>query len=355
MSLGPCHIVHSRSANSAPGRQFLPRLICALCLVALASHASSREKKPSHTLVWPPPPLPARISLVQTISRPSEAGVKASAFGRVANWVTGAEKGNEPLIKPFGLAFDDQDNLCLTDTAEKTVSLFNIRQKKWLRFKKAGKLAFNAPVSVAKSGATIFVADSAASRVVAMDEQGRLLTVITNELARPAAVAVRNETMLVADSQRHRVCSYSLTGKFLGAFGERGAAPGQFNFPTHLALDQAGNLYVTDSMNGRVQVFSRDGTFKAQIGSLGDSPGHFSRPKGVAVDGLGHIYVVDGLFDNLQVFDGEGRLLLTLGESGAAPGQFWLANGIAINHANEIFIADSYNRRLQVLKYIGQP
>jgi DNA-binding beta-propeller fold protein YncE len=337
-----------------------PRALFACLILAVLSWpgevpAKPRGTAPPHLMIWPAPPLPARIALLQTISRPSEAGVKVSAFGRLGNWLTGADKGNEILAKPFGVACDEQDNVCLTDTAEKTVSLFDRRRKKWSRFKKAGKLVFNTPVSVAKSGSTLYVADSAAGQVIVMSDQGKLLGLITNELARPTAVVLRKDTLFVADSQRHRVCAFSLSGQFRKAFGERGSGPGQFNFPTHLAVDRDGNLYVTDSLNGRIQVFDKEGIFKVAIGSLGDSPGHFSRPKGVAVDGLGHVYVIDGLFDNLQVFNAEGRLLLTVGESGSGPGQFWLPNGIAINSANEIFVTDSYNRRLQVLKYIGQP
>ncbi len=330
-------------------------LLASLLVVGANAFAKPQKADPAPIQIWPSPPLPARIALIQTISRPADAGVKSSALSKVAKWITGTQTGSDGLVKPFGIAVDAEDNLCLTDSGEKTVTIFERRQMKWLTFKKAGKLPFISPVAVAKSGSTLFVADSAAGRVVAMSDQGKLLFLITNELARPAAVALRKDTLFVADSQRHRVCSYGLAGNFLGAFGERGSAHGQFNFPTHLAVDRAGNLYVTDSMNGRVQVFDTSGAFKVEIGSLGDSPGHFSRPKGVAVDSLGHVYIVDGLFDNLQVFDGEGRLLLTVGESGSRPGQFWLPNGIAINSANEIFVTDSYNRRLQVLKYIGQP
>ena len=349
----------SHPSGNAPASPFPGALaafvILVLSLLLPVTSAGAKPKDPASGtgIVWPPPPLPARIALIQSISSPSDAGVKVSTLGRMANWLTGAGKGNERLVRPFGIACDEDNNLCITDTAEKSVAYLDRRQKKWFRFQKAGKLEFNSPVSVAKSGSTLFVADSAAGHVVAMSDQGKLLFLITNELARPAALALLKDKLLVVDSQQHRVCSYSLSGNFLGAYGGRGAEPGKFNFPTHIATDLSGNVYVTDSMNGRIQIFDASGTFKSQIGSLGDTPGHFGRPKGVAVDGLGHIYVIDGLFDNLQIFNIQGQLLLTVGENGTGPGQFWLPNGIAINKANEIYISDSYNRRLQVLKYIG--
>jgi DNA-binding beta-propeller fold protein YncE len=339
-------------------------LICSLFLLATlfaltgcASRASSTSKSGQSppSLVWPDPPLPPRVAYVRSISRPSDAGVKRSALTRFGNWVTGAQRGDEPLIKPFGIAVDEQNNLCVTDTAANVVCFFDRERKRWRRWEKIETVRFVSPVAVAKRMGIFFVADSALGRIIAFDERGKLLFEITDHLARPSGLAIAGDRLLVTDSQRHSVLAYNLGGGFLSEFGRRGAGPGEFNFPTHIAADSTGNLYVTDSMNGRVQVFGPNGEPKSQIGNLGDTSGHFSRPKGVALDTFEHVYVIDALFDNIQVFDSAGRFLLFLGEAGAGPGQFWLPSGVAISRENEIFVADSYNRRIQILKFIGQP
>ena len=85
------------------------------------------------------------MALVQVISRPADAGVTVSGFSRVANWITGSEKGNEPLIKPFGLALDERDNLLITDTGANAVSYFDRTRKAWQRWQKTG----GSPSSVA--------------------------------------------------------------------------------------------------------------------------------------------------------------------------------------------------------------
>jgi DNA-binding beta-propeller fold protein YncE len=306
-------------------------------------------------MIWPSPPAEPRVALVQVISRPADAGVTVSGFGRLANWLTGADKGNEQLVKPFGLCLDEKDNLCLTDTGANVVSYFDRARKTWQRWGKVGAVRFISPVAIASRNGLFFVADSGRASVVVFNLKGRLQFEITNHLARPSGLTIVDNRLLVVDSQRHCVVSFDLTGRFLSEFGRRGSDVGEFNYPTHIAADETGHLFVTDSMNGRVQVFDAEGRFKNRIGAGGDAPGNFSRPKGVSVDSFGHVYVVDGLFDNLQIFDAEGRFLLNLGESGSNPGQFWLPNGIAISGRNEIFIADSYNRRVQVLQYIGQP
>lgn len=325
-----------------------------LVATGCASHQRPTEAAQSTTpRVWPAPPEVPRISYVQSILRPADIGIKFSAFTRFGHWVTGSEKGNEPLLKPFGLALDESDNICVTDTGANAVCYYDRAKKKWHRWTKLGNVRLALPVAVAKRNGTFFVADSVLARVIAFNEGGKIIFQITNHLGRPSGLAILNERLFVADAQRHAIVVFGLNGDHQREFGKRGIGQGEFNFPTHLTADGRGNLFVTDSMNSRVQILDAGGNFKGEIGNIGDAPGHFGRPKGVAVDSLGSVYVLDALFDNLQIFDHSGHLLLNFGETGAQPGQFWLANGIAITRENEILVADSYNHRIQIFKYVG--
>jgi hypothetical protein len=326
-----------------------------LLLTACSSvHSPSPAALSSPAPVWPPPPEPPRIGYVRSLSTPADFGAKSSAFTRFGRWLTGGAGAADALQKPFGLALDEHENLCLTDTGANAVCFYDRKGRKWHRWEKIGPVRFLSPVSVAKRNGTFFVADSALGKVVVFGEDGKLRFQITNHLERPCAVAIGANQLFVADSQRHAICAFGLDGTIQKQFGTRGVGKGQFNFPTHLAIDQSGNLYVTDSMNSRVQMFTADGVYQREIGKLGDSPGQFGRPKGIAVDSQNHLYAMDAAFDNLQIFDTNGHLLLALGENGSRPGQFWLANGIAINRSNEIFVADSYNRRIQVFRPMAQ-
>ena len=323
----------------------------ALVFAALLSAPAGEQPAPA----WPPPPAQPRIIYVRSISTPEDIGARPSGLNRLAKWVTGAKPLSASLLRPFGLAWDDSGNLLVTDTAAAAVYCLDVDHKKWLHWEQASSTRFESPVAVARSGETIFVADSGLGKVIALDLEGRLRFEITQNLARPSGLALAGGRLYIADVQRHCVVISDLAGRYLSEFGRRGSGPGEFNFPTHISADSAGQVSVTDSLNYRVQVFDRDGRFLRVIGSAGDTPGHFSRPKGVASDRAGHTYVVDALFDNIQIFDDSGRLLLDWGQSGSGPGEFWLPNAIAINPNNEIFVADSYNRRIQVFRYTGQP
>jgi len=304
--------------------------------------------------VWPPAPEPPRIAWLQTISMPKDLGVKISGWSRFAKWITGQSKVTDQLNKPFGIAVDDADNLCLTDTGEACVCFFDLAHKKFQRWEKAGKLPFLSPVAVAKKKEKFFVADSGRGEVVVFNDKGKLLLEIKTELTRPSGLAISGEKLFVADAAAHCVVVFDLSGKFLFKFGRRGEKPGEFNFPTHVAADARGNIFITDSMNCRVEIFDTDGHFKNSIGGIGQTSGHFSRPKGVAADSFGHVYAIDALFDNLQIFDPAGNFLLDVGAGGSGTGEFWLPNGIAISRENRIYVADSYNHRVEVFEYIGQ-
>jgi 6-bladed beta-propeller/NHL repeat len=294
------------------------------------------------------------VVYLKSITGPADLGIKAPALSRFADWITGSNHGASRLQKPFGLALDDAGDLLLTDMGANAVCCLDRAGKKWLRWEQAGKTRFASPVAVARHRDTVFVADSVLGKVLALDLKGKLRFEITRELQRPSGLAIFGDKLYVADSQRHQIVVCNLRGEFVSRFGHRGTGPGEFNFPTHLAVDAGGRLFVTDSMNSRIQVFNASGEFQRIIGGPGDGPGSFSRPKGVAVDRYGHIYVVDALFDNVQIFDDQGRLLLHWGEAGGDPGQFWLPNGIAIGGNNDIYVADAYNHRIQIFKYTGK-
>jgi DNA-binding beta-propeller fold protein YncE len=306
-------------------------------------------------LVWPAPPAEARVAYVKSIAGPADLGLRPPLLSRIANFLTGGRRGMEPLEKPFGIAIDEDGNLCVADTGANAVVLFDLPGGRVRRFEGAGELRFIAPVAVARKRGVFYVADPGLQSVLAFDDEGTLKFRIRKEVDRPAGLAIAGERLYVADARAHSVAVFDLQGNYLARFGRRGPEPGEFNVPTHVAGDAEGRIYVTDSLNSRVQVFDAGGNFLRAIGSMGDGSGHFSRPKGVAVDGSGRVYVADALYDNLQIFDGEGRFLLDVGTAGSEPGEFWMPAGVAIGRNGEIYVADSYNCRVQLFRRVGEP
>ena len=76
-----------------------------------------------------------------------------------------------------------------------------------------------------------------------------------------------------------------------GVFGRASGPPGSgvpgdnFNQPTDVAWDAAGNIFVSDGYgNARVAKFDKNGKFIKSWGATGTEPGQFNTPHSVAVD-----------------------------------------------------------------------
>lgn len=304
--------------------------------------------------VWPSPPAEARIRWLQSVAVPADWGIRKGFFGRMLDALSG--EGEAHFTRPTGVAERD-GVLYVADPGAQALWILDQPRNRFDRINRIGDATFVSPVAVALGpGDSVFVADSWHKRIFVVDRSGAEVRAFGHErLARPAAVAFDAAAgeLYVADSVAHRIWVFSADGALLRSLGANGRDDGEFNFPTHLALDAQGTLLVTDALNFRVQAFSRAGRFLWKLGRAGDGSGDFAAPKGVASDAQGNLYVVDSLFDAVQVFARDGALLLAFGGHGAQAGQFWLPGGIFVGSQGRIYVADAYNQRIQVFRAVA--
>jgi len=96
---------------------------------------------------------------------------------------------------------------------------------------------------------------------------------------------------------------------YITQWGSQGSGDGQFSYPSGIATDAAGNVYVADSDNHRIQKFTGAGVYLTQWGSQGSGGGQFRGPTGVATDVAGDVYVADLQNHRIQKFSGAGAYL----------------------------------------------
>jgi len=330
----------------------LPLLVAA-SLACACAHADVRRvgaREPGDP-TWPRGE-GRQIAWVGEIRGPENLGIKRGFFGRVWSFVTGRDEA-EGLYRPYAVAIDAGGRIAVADPGRRAVHVYDPARRTARRFYGANDARLVYPIAVAFVGRTLLVADSEAGAVRAFDEAGKSVAVPVTlpKLKRPAALAVdeKRGRLFVVDTAEHVVHVVPLgPGGEARVLGGRGTELGQFNFPTHLALDAEGRLAVVDAMNFRVQIFDAELRPQNAFGQLGDGLGDLSRPKGVAVDKEGVVFVLEGYFDVVQAFDTKGTLLGTFGGSGVKPGRLWLAGGMALDSRGLLYVADTYNSRVQV-------
>lgn len=143
--------------------------------------------------------------------------------------------------------------------------------------------------------------------------------------------------------------------------GIAGAA--RFNFPTGLAVDGAGNIYVADSDNHTIRKVTVAGVVSTLAGrplNSGNADGtgmeaRFNNPSGVAVDSTGNIYVVDSANNTIRRLTPAG-VVTTLAGLAGTPGsmdgfgsavRFSGPHGVAVDGAGNLCVADTLNNTIR--------
>ena len=148
-----------------------------------------------------------------------------------------------------------------------------------------------------------------------------------------------------------RVAKFDKTGRFAKSWGGTGTEPGQFNTPHSIAVDAQGNVYVADMGNKRIQVFDNNGTFKSEIKNVGApraiciSPGAqqflYSSNSNPTEDPF-----LDGEIYKMQL---DGTVVGRIGRAGKQLKEFGMVNAIDCRDPNTLYVAELMNWRVQKL------
>ena len=142
-----------------------------------------------------------------------------------------------------------------------------------------------------------------------------------------------------------------------------------FSSPAGLARDGGDNLYVADAMNATVRKIAPDGTVSTLAGSAsnrGDADGvgtaaRFNFPSGVAVDAGGNVYVADTYNDTIRKIDPSGAVTTLAGSAGISGGTdgagstalFNQPDNLAVDAAGNLLVADTGNATIRKVTAAG--
>ena len=336
-------------------RAILLLLLFSPLLITGCTTATRKPAVDQGSVFYPMPPGTPRIQFLTRITSEEDLGAKKS---RMKEWVTGKSEFTLNLGRPFDVAHG-RGKIYVVDRQYATLLVIDLATKeiKPIDFKAGGKLVNPTGLYVTPDDYK-FVADTELHKIIVFGPEDTFVRAYDlDKDSQPLDVAVHENRIYVCDGKNEQILVLDReSGDRIEAYGGVGEEEGMFRFPTHLALDQQGNLFVTDVLNSRVQMFDPTGRVLRVIGEPGDFPGSMPRPKGIAVDRDEHLYVIDVAFEMIQIFDaGTTEVLMPFGKFGAEHGGSWLPSGIDVDYDNLEFFKPylDENFRAEYLIYVA--
>jgi sugar lactone lactonase YvrE len=227
-------------------------------------------------------PVLALLSLV--VARPITFA--QSAYHAVPGWgalPNGEKWGEVPnlSVDPHGILFvfrRAEPPVVELDSSGKVVKTWGNGQYVWphgLRFDRDGNLWITDGRAENGNGQMVYKLTGDGSKVLlALGTKG-VSGDGPNTFNGPTDVAIApNGDIFIADGHvNSRIVKFTKDGKFVKAWGKKGAAPGEFNLPHSVVFDSRGRLLVADRSNKRIQLFDQDGNFLEQWPQFGEASG----------------------------------------------------------------------------------
>ncbi len=253
------------------------------------------------------------------------------------------------LASPQGIAVDQSGHLFIADTGNQRIREVN--------------LATGLITTLAGNGITGYGGDAGLATVAELDN--------------PMGIAVDNNGHLfIADADNNVIREVNLaTGLITTVAGDGTAFYGgdggpataaELYFPTSVAVDQSGHLFIADTFNqvirevnlatGLISTLAGDG-FAGYYGDSGQAAAaEINNPYGVAVDQSGHLFIADTFNQRIREVNLATGLISTVagdgtaGDSGdnaqATAAELDEPAGIAVDAAGNCYFVDYDNQRI---------
>ena len=295
------------------------------------------------------------------------------AGGGVGETGNGGPAIDAGLTNPYGVALDGNGNLFIADVWGSTVR--EVAEPSGVINDFAGQehigVLLDQP-SWAGDGGPATLADMQWPKGVATDGAGNVYIADTNNQVIRKVNAYGGITTVAGN--------YTLGAGFAGDGGA--ATLAQLSYPQGVAVDAAGNLYIADIYNNVIRKVTPDGTISTFAGNHALGAGYtgdngpatqaqLSFPSDVALDGGGNLYIADyGNFAIRMVSAATGTITTVAGgifcpspwsncfsgDGGpATAAEMSQPNGIAVDANGNFFFSDVNNFRIRAVNVSAPP
>jgi sugar lactone lactonase YvrE len=259
------------------------------------------------------------------------AGNGVGAGGSGAYSGDGGPATNASLWWPFGVTADASGNLFIADSG-------NCRIRKVSPNGVITTLAGNGTYGYSGDGGPAGSASLNIPQRVALDASGNLF---------------------IADMWNNRIRKVSTNGIITtvagnGTYGYTGnggfATNAELFFPSAVALDGSGNLFIADAYNNVIRKVTTNGIITAVVAGL-------NTPGDVAVDASGNLFIADTYDQRILKWSTNGLETTVAGidsQTGysgdggpATNAKLWNPSGVAVDGSGNLFIVDAFNYRIR--------
>ena len=317
---------------------------------------------------------------------------------------------NAQFSGPAGIVISGGSTLYVADDNNNTIRKLTLTGTNWTVSTFAGLVGvygdadgatnnarFHSPIGVTVDGAgNVYVADANNNEIRKITPGGVVSTfagVSTGSTDGPGTNALFWSTAAVAlDAQGNvyvadyynctirKIATNGVVSTIAGLAGNIGSADGtnnaaRFYYPSDIALDSGGSLYVADAYNSTIRKITPVGTnwvtstIAGQAEVYGEADGvgsnaFFYVPAGIAVDANTNIFVSDnyGMVIRKVTPVGTNWMVTTIAglpfTEGSSNGigtnaMFYFPRGLAVDNASNVYVADSENNGIRKLSPVG--
>ncbi|MDP4147979.1 MAG: hypothetical protein Q8927_14310 [Bacteroidota bacterium] len=292
----------------------------------------------------------------RSIRKVTAAGVVSTLTGRIDSTGFIATDGSLGIARfgiPAGLAFDVTGNLFVTDIASQRIRVISGDNVGTIA---GGSGDTRGPVEFDFADGGGLKAKFASPYGIAVDAAGNLYI---GDQGNQRVRRVRGTNIFNA-----------LVSTFAGqksGFLDGQDTAARFSFPSGLAIDKAGNIYVADPFNHAVRKITATGLVTTLAGN--GTPGfvngvgraaRFNSPIAVAVDNAGNVLVADAGNFSIRKITADGNVTTIAGngtkgnvDGTAAGARFTELSGIAVDQTGVIYVTDQHRIRVITHPTVG--
>jgi sugar lactone lactonase YvrE len=276
------------------------------------------------------------------------AGNGNAAYGGDGNSATSAS-----LSSPNGVAIDGSGNIYIADQYNNRIRKINTSTGI------ISTVAGNGIADLVGDGSAATLANLYSPCAITLDGSGNIYIVDYNNHRIRKVIASTGIISTVAGNGTWQFGGYG------GYSGDGGAATSaKLNFPTGIAVDDSGNIYIADYSNYRIRKVSVSTGIISTVaggGSLGDGNAatlaNLYYPQGVAVDGSGNIYIADSYNHRIRKVTASSGIISTVAGNGiqgyggdgsaATSANLYYPSGVSVDGSGNIYITDKSNHRIR--------